>query len=75
MAIRNQELEIMVIFQPVSPPDRSSSEPGIDTPESRGWNRGFFEDVIGGCQGEPLERPSQLPYEVREELTFGEGRS
>lgn len=35
---------------------------------STGWPEGFFEDVVGGWQGEPLERPSQGTYEARETL-------
>jgi len=50
----------MVIFQPLKSRDSNSS-----TLESRGWQPGFFEEVIGSWEGEPLERPGQLPYEVR----------
>jgi len=32
------------------------------------WPAGFFEEVIGGWVGEPLERPEQLPLEERTEL-------
>jgi hypothetical protein len=32
------------------------------------WPPGFFEEVIGGWVGEPLERPEQLPLEERTEL-------
>lgn len=35
---------------------------------AKGWPPGFFEEVIGGWQGEMLERPEQGEYEVREEL-------
>jgi hypothetical protein len=31
-----------------------------------GWPEGYFEEVIGGWQGEPLERPPQLELEERE---------
>jgi hypothetical protein len=34
----------------------------------KGWPQGFFEEVVGGWQGEPLERPAQLTLETREEL-------
>lgn len=30
------------------------------------WPKGYFERVIGKWEGEPLERPEQLPYEERE---------
>jgi hypothetical protein len=33
-----------------------------------GWPEGFFEEVLGGWRGEPLERPPQLAYEERERL-------
>lgn len=29
---------------------------------------GFFEEVLGSWEGEPLVRPEQLEYEPREEL-------
>jgi len=32
------------------------------------WPPGFFEEVIGGWVGKPLERPEQLPFEQRDEL-------
>ncbi|BCL38199.1 hypothetical protein [Nostoc sp. MS1] len=38
------------------------------TPQFKGWNPGFFEEVIGGWVGEPLERPEQGEYESRETL-------
>ena len=33
-----------------------------------GWPEGFFDEVPGGWVGEPLERPDQGTYELREEL-------
>ena len=39
---------------------RSGSRPA-------GWLPGFFEDVVGGWQGEPLERAPQGEPEQREE--------
>jgi hypothetical protein len=30
-----------------------------------GWPPRFFEDVVGGWKGEPLERPPQGNYEER----------
>ncbi|MFW6090020.1 MAG: hypothetical protein ACODAB_09725 [Gemmatimonadota bacterium] len=32
------------------------------------WPEGYFEDVIGGWRGEPLERAAQLDYEERASL-------
>lgn len=34
----------------------------------QGWPDGFFEKVVGGWIGEPLERPLQGDYETRENL-------
>ena len=33
-----------------------------------GWPEGFFEEVLGGWKGEPLERAPQLEYEQRARL-------
>ncbi|MFN6476112.1 hypothetical protein [Nostoc sp. DedQUE07] len=38
------------------------------TPEQRGWMPGFFEEVIGGWVGKPLERAEQGEYETRQPL-------
>ena len=36
------------------------------------WPDGFFEEVVGGWQGEPLQRAEQGGYDVRDPLMFGE---
>jgi len=33
-----------------------------------GWPEGFFEEVVGGWKGEPLQRPSQGDFEHRDLL-------
>ncbi|MFW6084178.1 MAG: hypothetical protein ACODAA_03100 [Gemmatimonadota bacterium] len=33
-----------------------------------GWPDGYFEDVVGGWRGKPLERAAQLDYEERASL-------
>jgi len=38
------------------------------TPEELGWPPGFFQEVAGGWQGEPLIREEQGEYEIRDEL-------
>ncbi len=35
---------------------------------SAGWPANFFEDVVGGWQGDPLERPDQGDLEERDPL-------
>ncbi len=61
VGITNAELEVMVIVQPLV---QSEGE----TPAYAGWLPGFFEEVIGSWAGEPLVRPDQEEYEVRENL-------
>lgn len=36
------------------------------------WPEKFFEEVVGGWQGEPLQRAEQGSQENRDELLFGE---
>jgi antitoxin HicB len=47
--------------------DATEKQP-IATPKDRGWQEGFFEEVIGGWQGEPLVREPQSEYQEREPL-------
>ena len=61
VGITNAELEVMVIVQPLVQPE-------VETPAYTGWLPGFFEEVIGSWAGEPLVRPEQGEYEVRENL-------
>jgi hypothetical protein len=35
------------------------------------WPDGFFEEVVGGWRGEPLQRFEQGVSDVRDELRFG----
>ncbi|MBD2502552.1 hypothetical protein [Anabaena azotica] len=51
----NTEIEVTVTIQEVSP-------------QKRGWMPGFFEEVIGGWVGEPLERTQQEEYDNREQI-------
>lgn len=70
--LRNQDLEILMVFQPVviTASEQSPSTPdGFVDPETLGFSRYFLEEVIGGWLGEPLERPPQLEFEEREEWT------
>ena len=38
------------------------------------WPEGFFEEIVGGWQGEPLRRPSQDEFESRDTLELIQGR-
>lgn len=51
----NTENEVTVTIQEVSQ-------------QKRGWMPGFFEEVIGGLVGEPLERIQQEEYDKREQI-------
>lgn len=39
-----------------------------DVDSGGGWPEGYFDEVIGGWQGAPLERPRQGAFEEREPL-------
>jgi hypothetical protein len=62
IGLQDVDLEVMVIVHPITA--------GVEAiaPEQQGWQVGFFEDVIGSWEGEPLVRPEQGQFEVREEL-------
>jgi hypothetical protein len=62
--IANQELDIVIVFQPAG----VTKSP--KTPEELGFSRRFLEEVVGSWEGEPLERPEQLPFEEREEIQW-----
>ncbi len=57
---RTLEQEITAILE-----DITDSQP-ITTPENKGWQKGFFEEVIGGWEGEPLVRETQPEYQERD---------
>lgn len=48
----NTDLEVMVIVQPIT----TTSSP--EAYQEKEWLPGFFEEVIGGWEGEPLVRES-----------------
>jgi hypothetical protein len=54
---------VLVIDQPQRP--AHGMKPA---PEQLGWPPDFFEKVVGAWKGEPLQRPEQGPYEIREDL-------
>jgi hypothetical protein len=50
--IANQELDVVIVFQPVI---KESSQSATKTPEELGYSRRFVEKVIGSWEGDPLE--------------------
>jgi hypothetical protein len=65
--IANQELDVVIVFQPVIP---EPSQTITKTPQELGYSHRFLENVIGSWEGEPLERPEQLPFDNREEIQW-----
>lgn len=51
----NTEIEVTVTIQAVAS-------------QKRAWMPSFFEEIIGGWVGTPLERPEQGEYEAREHI-------
>lgn len=47
--VKNTVLEVLVICQPLKTEIQNQ-------PDTQGWQIVFFEEVIGGWQGEPLVR-------------------
>ena len=56
VGMNNQDLEVIVIYQPLN-----------QTPK-RAWSPGFFERTFGAWQGEPLVRESQGELPERDSL-------
>ncbi len=60
IGIADAELEVILVVQPLGQPAPNAPVPG--------WMPGFFQDIVGGWQGEPLVREPQGTYETRNEL-------
>ena len=56
--LQNTDVAIALTLQPVPPSDT--------------WADDFFTDIIGGWDGEPLQRPNPLPDSDRLTLNFGD---
>ena len=55
--ISNRDLEVLVVLQPVA-----------EAVDDLGWPLGFFDRTYGALADDPLERPADLPLDVRDEL-------
>ncbi|APB33552.1 hypothetical protein GlitD10_1232 [Gloeomargarita lithophora Alchichica-D10] len=60
--LKNQNLEIIVIFHPISKREINSDH---KTPEELGYSDHFIHHVLGSWEGEPLIRSEQPYYEYR----------
>ena len=56
--VTNRELEVLVVMQLLE-------EEEVD---ELGWPKGFFDRTYGSLADDPIERPPQLPLEVRDEI-------
>ncbi|MBD2202713.1 hypothetical protein H6G33_17700 [Calothrix sp. FACHB-1219] len=65
--IVNQELDVVIVFQPVI---QEASQSASKTPQELGYSHRFVAEVVGSWEGEPLERPEQLAFEEREEIQW-----
>jgi hypothetical protein len=54
----NRQVEVVLVLQTVNDTAR----------DANGWPIGFFERTYGALADDPLERPEQLPLEVRDEI-------
>lgn len=60
--IKNTNLEITLVYQPILEQNK------IENDLLKGWEKGFFEEVIGCWEGEELVRDKQPVYQEREEV-------
>jgi len=57
--ISDQEIEVLLVLQPV---DQKTA----DMPEPSGWPPDFFKITAGAFKDNPLKREAQGEYEIRE---------
>ena len=62
VGVKDADLNVTINYQL---PDLNGA---AKSPEDRGWPPGFFEATFGCLKDDPIERPPQGEYEVREEL-------
>lgn len=60
VGLANVDLDVIVIMQPSAAPSEGN--------HLNGWPPGFFEETYGCLAEEPLERPPQGTFEVREAI-------
>jgi hypothetical protein len=57
--MKSQQLEILVVIQPTNHQSLT---------DKNGWPAGFFEKTYGAMAHDPIERPPQGEFEIREQL-------
>ena len=63
-ALRDRDLEVLVVLQPLAPPETVPAGPANE----RGWPIGFFEETYGSLAADLLERLPQGELDEREAL-------
>ena len=58
-ALRDQDLEVLVVLQPIATSDQVEEE----TLDENGWPVGFFDETYGSFAEDPIERPPQIKSE------------
>ncbi len=62
VGIKDVDVEVTVALQ------ETQKNGGDKSPEDLGWPPGFFEKTFGCLKDDPMERPPQGEFDVREEL-------
>lgn len=57
-SLNNRVVEVVVVVQAIN-------DQAVD---ALGWPIGFFDRTYGALADDPIERPQQLPLEMRDEL-------
>lgn len=55
--VTNQKLEVVEVIQPLEE---------LESVDELGWPIGFFDRTYGALADDPIERPAELPPEVRD---------
>jgi hypothetical protein len=56
--LANRKLEVLIVMQPLD-------EHEVD---ELGWPIGFFDRTYGALADSPIERPAELPFDIRDEI-------
>ncbi|MBC8099014.1 MAG: hypothetical protein H7Y11_06190 [Armatimonadetes bacterium] len=62
VGLANRKLEMLIVMQPVT---EATDTEAVD---ANGWPIGFFERTYGALADDPIERPAELPLDVRDEI-------
>lgn len=66
VGLTETDLEVTLVVQEVAALPAKNGKIVEKTPEELGWPAGFFEETEGSLEDDPIQRPPQGDYEVRE---------